>query len=81
MGCMSETENVVCEKCGYPADFRNEPHQLPVGTLLRGQYVVGRVLGQGGFGITYLGWELLLFRQRWNHVCGQTVDRWRALHV
>lgn len=46
-----------CPHCGWPNDKNNEPHQLPVGTVLRDQYVVGRVLGQGGFGITYLGWD------------------------
>jgi len=60
MGCMNITENAVCERCGYPVHFQNEPHQLPVGTMLRGQYQVGRVLGQGGFGITYLGWDTYL---------------------
>ncbi len=38
----------------------NLPHQLPVGTVLRGQYRIGGVLGQGGFGITYLGWDMTL---------------------
>ena len=60
MGCMALTEKPVCEHCGSPAEVCNEPHQLPVGTLLRGQYQVGRVLGQGGFGITYLGWDTYL---------------------
>ena len=57
MGCMAITENAVCEKCGWPMEKTNEPHQLPVGYMLRGQYTIGRVLGQGGFGITYLGWD------------------------
>ena len=56
-GCMDITENAVCEKCGWPQDKNNEIHQLPVGTRLHGQYIIGRVLGQGGFGITYLGWD------------------------
>ena len=54
---MAVTDNEVCEKCGWPNGKQNEPHQLPVGYLLHGQYIVGRVLGQGGFGITYLGWD------------------------
>ena len=56
-GCMQMIEGDFCPHCGWPKEKNNEPHQLPVGTVLRDQYVVGRVLGQGGFGITYLGWD------------------------
>lgn len=47
----------VCEYCGYDERSANLPHQLPVGSILGNQYLVGRVLGQGGFGITYIGWD------------------------
>lgn len=56
-GCMREITEEVCPHCGYSAEKDNEYHQLSVGTMLHGQYLVGRVLGQGGFGITYLGWD------------------------
>jgi len=59
-GCMRPTSAQVCGYCGWPAGGNNDPHQLPVGTVLSGKYLVGRVLGQGGFGITYLGWDLNL---------------------
>ena len=57
-GCMQQKENSpICEHCGFDERTNNHPHQLPVGTLLQNQYLVGRVLGQGGFGITYIGWD------------------------
>ena len=55
-----KAEQGVCPNCGCDETARNAPHQLPVGTVLKEQYKIGRVLGQGGFGITYLGWDLYL---------------------
>lgn len=45
--------------CGYNALKNSEdyPQALPQGYRLLDMYVVGRVLGQGGYGITYLGIE------------------------
>ena len=48
----------TCPHCGSSTDLRNAdkyPHALPCGSVLNGKYIVGRVLGQGGFGITYTG--------------------------
>lgn len=60
-GCMKpKTGGPVCEHCGYKEDSANAVHQLPTSTVLKEQYMVGKVLGQGGFGITYLGWDLYL---------------------
>ena len=47
----------ICPSCGMGADISNAaqyPHALPCGSVLAGRYVTGRVLGQGGFGITYV---------------------------
>lgn len=61
LGCMNLKSNrSVCEFCGYDETMHNEIHQLPAGTVLKEQYLIGKVLGQGGFGITYLGWDLYL---------------------
>ena len=46
----------VCPFCGYDpeADGKKYPLALKEGAILNGRYTVGRVLGQGGFGITYI---------------------------
>ena len=62
-GCMGLTEEAVCPVCGWRSEQGNAPHQLQPGTVLRGQYVIGKVLGQGGYGITYLGWDRELERK------------------
>jgi len=60
-GCMqTKLQHPVCEHCGYDARTPNLPHQLPAGTVLQNRYLVGKVLGQGGFGITYMGWDQYL---------------------
>lgn len=62
VGCMGERgPTSVCPECGW--DDRSEqlvPVALPYRTVLRGQYVFGRELGHGGFGITYLARDLNL---------------------
>lgn len=58
-GCMAPSVGAAfCPHCGYPTGKENEPHQLRTGTVLQEKYLIGKVLGQGGFGITYLGWDL-----------------------
>ena len=60
-GCFAwKTEGELCPRCGDDGTRTNAPHQLQIGTVLKEQYRIGRVLGQGGFGITYLGWDLYL---------------------
>lgn len=46
----------VCPECGYAQekDKGKYPQALPAGTVLNGRFILGRVLGQGGFGITYV---------------------------
>lgn len=60
-GCMKiKSNSPICEHCGYDERTDNGVHRLPAGTILKEQYMIGKVLGQGGFGITYLGWDLYL---------------------
>lgn len=62
VGCMSFDKSAgICKKCGFNEnDYHILPHHLPLRTILNGKYLVGKVLGEGGFGITYLGWDLYL---------------------
>lgn len=59
--CMSKTVNGVCTKCGFENEkYMPSPHQLKPGTVLNGKYILGSCIGEGGFGITYVGYDLNL---------------------
>ena len=49
-----------CPCCGKSLHFEVPAHQLKPGTLLQNRYLVGKALGQGGFGITYIGKDTTL---------------------
>lgn len=57
--CMADKgDAVICPSCGCTGDMPTSPQHLEPGTILRGKYLLGRALGQGGFGITYLARDL-----------------------
>ncbi len=60
MGCMKELQQNmgVCPVCGFDIRRYQRPkNSLPMYEILNGKYLIGRVLGVGGFGITYIGWD------------------------
>ena len=60
--CMSPISSVddACS-CGFvSSSYSAEPHQLQAGSMLRDRYYIGKVLGEGGFGITYVGCDTVL---------------------
>ncbi|MCL2663091.1 MAG: serine/threonine protein kinase [Oscillospiraceae bacterium] len=63
MSCFTQHAAPVnlCPVCGYDETAQEfPPHLLRPRTILNGKYLLGKVLGQGGFGITYIGWDLNL---------------------
>ncbi len=62
LNCMEEKgEGNICPHCGFDENnYEHSAHHLPMGTVLAGKYLVGKVLGEGGFGITYMGIDLNL---------------------
>lgn len=49
----------VCLSCKKKADDSpSPPHHLPQRTVLNEKYLIYRALGEGGFGITYLAWDI-----------------------
>lgn len=62
-GCMREKVNneEKCSNCGYiTGSKRSEHYYLEEGTMINNRYLIGRVLGHGGFGITYIGFDTRL---------------------
>ena len=64
--CINEKDPKICPFCGFDKDTYNQEASgkmyLPAGTVLQGNYLLGRMLGTEGFVITYLGFQLNLDR-------------------
>lgn len=60
--CMSALEDgeEICPFCEKRQDYSSPPHHLAPGTILNKRYYVGKAIGQGGFGITYIGKDITL---------------------
>ena len=66
MGCMEDYDEkyMICPFCGYAENSDpEEANQLRPGTILHNKYVVGKAIGHGGFGVTYLGFDAELERK------------------
>ena len=63
--CLSPVQSgAPCPACGRDWEgYQPASHHLPPGSLLQERYQLGRALGEGGFGITYLGWDTVLKRK------------------
>ena len=63
LGCMNEWghPDQPCPVCGFVQNwYEKPPRWLPLKHILNGKYMIGKVIGEGGFGITYIGWDLNL---------------------
>lgn len=61
--CMKEIDEhtFLCPHCGFDNEHIDGPeYAMKPGTILHEQYLIGTVLGQGGFGITYVGYDISL---------------------
>ena len=55
--CSSPVEGRLCPVCGFDSGGELESVALTAGTVLGDRYVIGRVIGSGAFGITYLAYD------------------------
>ena len=53
-------ELTICPHCGYAEDITSEARYLEKGVILINRYLIGAVIGAGGFGITYAVWDKVL---------------------
>lgn len=66
VNCMEDMGNIsdtVCPRCRFDnanAAQLQSPLAMRQNSILHGRYLIGRVLGQGGFGITYIAFDFVL---------------------
>ncbi len=52
---------MVCPHCGYiEGTGPKEAYHLAPGAVLQNKYIVGKAIGYGGFGVTYIGYDYVL---------------------
>ncbi len=62
--CFSKISSYPCHECGFnEEEYQPDPIVLPIGSILQDRYVIGGVIGKGGFGITYLAYDKKLERK------------------
>lgn len=61
-GCMELLKDEgSCSNCKFDIKKYNaDARCMPLGSQLHNRYIIGKVLGEGGFGITYIGWDTVL---------------------
>ncbi|MGN1168341.1 MAG: protein kinase [Lachnospiraceae bacterium] len=52
------SEQGVCSVCGFRDSGKKDARVLPAGVTLNRRYIVGKTLGIGGFGITYVAYDM-----------------------
>ena len=59
--CMRDKgDALTCPNCHETHLPESAPHHLVPGSIVGRRYIIGRVLGEGGFGITYIGLDDIL---------------------
>jgi serine/threonine protein kinase len=54
----TKTDQAHCPNCGYDESEQETHHRLPLGhSLQNNRYFLGRMLGDGGFGLVYKAWD------------------------
>ena len=64
--CFMEIKKEPCPFCGFNGDEAEEPDSYVLkrrSTLDGGRYIIGDVIGKGGFGITYMAYDSKLDRR------------------
>ena len=61
--CMNEIDGSYCPHCKKENTSNSIVYRLKPGTILNKKILVGNCIGEGGFGITYIGRDLTLNRR------------------